>query len=617
VKAHVRVRAARLEDAAVLVLGFLVAVYIGRHVLRADVFEGDAFVHQYWMWHWRDPGLFNDPLTAELRDSSRYPLGYQALFWVGTQVVSPIVFGEWVGVALMALSGWLVFRIARENAAWPPAAWLAAALFLAPYDIHRFSGGFARAFVQPVVLATVLLALRRRPLGAAIVAGGGALLYPPAAVLGVGVVLAGALRWRDGRPAVDGRAAAHAGLALGIALVVLLGPQLVSGAAPAVLSAAQARQFPEFRAGGTLHFFAPTVTEYLRQNRSGFDLRVSGSILALAALALLLARPSTVRLLRGPVRAMPVVSLAAWSVAQLVLFRLYLPHRYTYPLIAFFAIALGVGLLPLWTAVWERRRGRAIVAAAILVAPLLIAAIAVYGFPLGPVDPLSRLWTGAHALVAVAGVALAAAAAVVLARVPGGRGTASAALTAARRPAVGALLSGVTLLGVLVVVPTHPRGGWTCPTGPAVRHIAALPKDAIIAGDPSDLACLPATARRAVVTSTQLAPSYESAYFRDGRARMFALLRAVYGPSADAITQLRTDYGATDLWIKPDGIRAEAAGHGLWRARAKPYAPFVARTIREGPPASLALPVACRRYDDATNEIYDIACLERARARAS
>ena len=74
---------------------------------------------------------------------------------------------------------------------------------------------------------------------------------------------------------------------LGLALVVLAVevPRLLAGGAPAVLSAAEARHFPEFGEHGGLHFFTSSATEYLRQNRSGFDLAVgSGSVLALAAI---------------------------------------------------------------------------------------------------------------------------------------------------------------------------------------------------------------------------------------------------------------------------------------------------------------------------------------------
>ena len=193
----------RAESAAAAFACLLASLFASWRLLRPDVLSDDALVHQYWMWHFRDPQLFNDPLTAELRESSRYPDGYEALFWLASQVADPIAFGEWLGVGLMALSGWLVFRIVREHTDWRPAAWIGAALFLALIEIHRFYGGFPRAFVQPVVLLTVLLAMRGRNSAAALVAGGGALLYPPAAVLAVGVLALSAIRRRRRRSRLD------------------------------------------------------------------------------------------------------------------------------------------------------------------------------------------------------------------------------------------------------------------------------------------------------------------------------------------------------------------------------------------------------------------------------
>src|SRR5215216_1008171 len=174
---------ARLESLAAFAACFAASWLISRNLLRPGVFSADAFVHQFWMWHFRDPQLFTDSMTAELRESARYPAGYQALFWVATQITSPIVFGEWLGVALMAVSSWLIFAIVRDHSSWRPAAWIAAGLFLALIEIHRFYGGFPRAFVHPVVLLTVLLAMRRRHLSAAVVTVGGALFYPTAALL--------------------------------------------------------------------------------------------------------------------------------------------------------------------------------------------------------------------------------------------------------------------------------------------------------------------------------------------------------------------------------------------------------------------------------------------------
>ena len=173
-----RVDADRRENAAAFGACLAASVAASWRLLRPDVLSADALVHLYWMWHWRDPQLFNDPLTAELRHSARYPDGYQALLWVGTHITDPIAFGEWLGIGLMALSGWLVFRIVREHTDWRPAAWIGAGLFLALIEIHRFYGGFPRAFIQPVVLLTVLLALRGHRLAAALCAAAGASRTP-------------------------------------------------------------------------------------------------------------------------------------------------------------------------------------------------------------------------------------------------------------------------------------------------------------------------------------------------------------------------------------------------------------------------------------------------------
>jgi hypothetical protein len=231
---------------------------------------------------------------------------------------------------------------------------------------------------------------------------------------------------------------------------------------------------------------------------------------------------------------------------------------------------------------------------ALLCAPLALCAFAIYAFPLAPAQPV--IAASSTAAVAITAGTLAPAAAFAL-RV---------------RPVVtaGALLSGLMLIAALALLPGHfARGNW-CPQRPVSAFLATLPKDAIIAGDPRDLMCLPATARRPVVISTQLAPSYEAAYFRHARTRMFDDLRAYYGPSTAAIAALGTRYGATDLLVKRDAIRRELAPHGSrWRGDQLPYGAFVRRLLRRGEPAVLHLPAACRRWARGPVEVYDIRCI--------
>jgi hypothetical protein len=566
----------RLEGAAAFAACLAASVVANARLLRPDVVSDDSLVHHFWMRHWQDPGLFNDPLTTQLRESVRYPDGYQALFWLATHAFDPIAFGEWLGVGLMAVSGWLVFRIVREQESWRPAAWIGAALFLSLLGIHRFAGGFPRAFVQPTVLLTVLLAMRGRNAAAAIVAGGGALFYPPAGVLAVVVLAFSAVRGRS----IDARRAAFGGVAAAVLLAAVLVPRLLAGGAPRVMSAAEARAFPEFGPHGTLPFFVDSLTRYLSQNRSGFDLRWSGSILVVAGLVLLAARWRDVRRLAPEVLAMPVASLGAFALAQLVLFQLYLPHRYTYPLVAFFSLAVAVLLRPAWASTGPL----------LLAAPAAVAALAVYAFPLAPPPPPDAMTWIAAALVA--GGALAVALWRSPPRVRGGAGAA----------ATGALLL-VLILGLANGLPR----GHRCPQSPAISYLDSLPKNAVVAGDPRDLMCVPVSAERAVVTSAQLAPSYEAAAFRDGRARMFADLRAVYGATRDAITELSAQYGATHLWIRRDAVPRGAR----WGSEQLPYGRYVHVLLREGEPASLRLPAACRTWKHGPVEVYAIDCIAR------
>lgn len=86
--------------------------------------------------------------------------------------------------------------------------------------------------MHPAVLLTVLLALREQQPLAAFVAAGSSFLYPPAALLAVGMLLVSAVAWRDGRPRVDRRRACFATLAVVVMLAAVLGPQLSGDNSP-------------------------------------------------------------------------------------------------------------------------------------------------------------------------------------------------------------------------------------------------------------------------------------------------------------------------------------------------------------------------------------------------
>jgi hypothetical protein len=186
-----------------------------------------------------------------------------------------------------------------------------------------------------------------------------------------------------------------------------------------------------------------------------------------------------------------------------------------------------------------------------------------------------------------------------------------------RSAAAGAAVTGVVLVVLVLVLPDRLPLGNACPARPATTFMSKrLPKDAIIAGDPRDLMCVVATARRPVVISTQLAPAYEADYFLRGRERMFATLRAYYGHSSAAIADLGARYGADYLWVRRDAVERELAAGGVrWKGGEQPYGRYVRQLLRSGEPAVLNLPAACRRWRLGPAEVYDIGCLG-ASARA-
>jgi hypothetical protein len=582
-----------VEEALVLAIAFAATLRVEWTIVTGpQTYQSDAAVHEFWMRRFQDSGLFGDPLTASLLETGYSPPAFRLLFWLASHVVDPVFFGELLPLVLAPLSVWLVFRIVRAHVAWWPAAWIAGALFLVPWDLHRFSGGHPRAFAQPIVLLTVLLLITRRNLVAALVPALGLLLYPPAGLTAMVVVVLAALDPRR-PPFLNLREARWAGISvLGVGAAALL--TRLTTASQTVISAAAARNYPEFGPQGQMHFFLDSTRDYLSQNYSGFLLQDSGSILAIAFLLLLLVRPRNARLLRWEVWSMPIAALLLFAVAHAVLFRLYLPHRYTYALLPFFCIAIGILLRPAFEWLAGHRR------LALVAAPLfgvVAAALALTVFPLGPRVSASGL--GSWLVDAVPWLAVGFAVGLVLAAADRWRTASRASVGAAA-----ALVAG----SVLVASVAYADGGGgsfpiRCQQPGLYNFLRKLPKDAIIAADPFDSSCIPLGTRRAVVISKKLYQPWALDYFRSIRDRMFLTIEAYYGPSIDAVIQLRKRYGADYIVVRTQG--EERNWDGM-----EPFTSEAERLRRSTPvPAIERLPERCLARGGKEFDVYSLACI--------
>lgn len=587
-----------LEVATLLLVSGLATLRSERKILFDPLtFQTDSQIHEFWMRRFRDPALFDDPLTDALVGTGYGPPLWQFLFRLASPLIDPVAFGELLPLVLQPLACWLVFRIIREHVAWRPAAWFGAVLFLVAWDAHRFSGGHSRAFVQPIVLLAVLLLLRRRNFAAALVPPIGLLLYPPAGLLALAVVILATVD-RRAPLLVDQRRAAAAAVGIATSGAVVLAMRLLAGSNELV-SRAEARQYPEFGENGPMHFFVPSTLEYLQQNYSGFFLGRSGAILAVAAVVLIVVRPKNAALLRWEMWCVPVASLALFAAAHAFLFQLYLPHRYTYPLLPFFAVAVAVTLRPTLEALGRRRLTLYATAVSL---PVALALIALTLFPLGPRLPARHFvsWLIDARLFLAVGLVIGLLVIGALRARAGGKTAAHAAA---------AVIAGALLAAEV----TFAGGGESyhtavCSDSALYDHLGTLPKDAIVAGDPLDVNCIPIAARRPVVISEKLYQPWDREYFMIIRERMFRTVEASYGPSRSAIVELRSRYGA-DYFLVRDPPRARP-----WPGMA-PFSEQFRRLKRgSAPPAALRLPTSCRTWQRGPLRLYDLACVASASA---
>jgi FtsH-binding integral membrane protein len=599
-----RSRAAFLEQALLVILAGLATMRVERIILfTPHVSATDTMLLEYWMRRFQDPGLFQDPLTHALVKTGYVPLGPQAVYWLASNVVDPVRLSAWGVLVLAPLSTWLVFRIVREHTAWIPAAWFAAALFVLSWQNQRFSGTHPRGFAQPIVLLTVYLLMRGRTRWAAAVPAVGALFYPPAALVALAVLFLTAIGARGRRLTVDRRTLIAAAASAAVVLLAYELPRIAGLSSGNLITESVARHYPEFGPNGQVPFFRDSVIKELRANYSGFAVTLGGSILMVMAAVVLALRPANCRLIRKEVWAMGAASLILFGVSWAVLFHLYLPDRYTYPLIPFYCIVIAVSWYPLWNAYGERLRWLLPVLAVGL--PAAVIWFAGSKFDLGLLLPPATLWdTVADGWVIIAcslAVGAVLAAAVYLTRNDRPMGALIVLLCA--------VLAGSLLTGVVTVAGWQTSTGRNCGKDQALySYLRTLPKRAIIAGDPKAIDCVPIETDRAVVISRKLYQPFDYTYLKYVRPRMEDMLRAYYGSSRRAIADLGTRYGATDLVI--DRTLLNAGQPYLRFTKMDPFATVVRQA--EAPPsrrAALHLPRSCEVWSEGDLAVYDIRCV--------
>ena len=319
-----------------------------------DLVQDDARQHVFWMWRFIDPSLFPNDLIADYFQAVA-PAGYKLLYWLFAKAgIDPLLLSKILPAAIGLLIAYLAFQLFLELIPNPLGAFFASVLlgqFVWLKD--DVMSATPRAFVCPLFLAFMLFLVRGRVFACVLVVALQALVYPQAGFVALGVLALRLLKSRERRLCFTRDRRDYI---LFIAAVCIFTAAILPFASSTVrfrpvITREQARTLPEFQQHGRSQFFVRGLSYWTDAPRSG--LLPNGNPPHILALAL--AAPGCLIFARRKFREAVLLqaTLAAvlmWGAAQLFLFKLHLPGRYSQWL---FQILFAIGAAATIAMVWE------------------------------------------------------------------------------------------------------------------------------------------------------------------------------------------------------------------------------------------------------------------------
>ncbi|MEW6494864.1 MAG: hypothetical protein AB1589_20440 [Cyanobacteriota bacterium] len=475
------------------------------------IVQDDAQQHVFWMRRFLDPELFPNDLIADYFQSVAPP-GYKALYQLAAVIgIDPLVFNKWLPLTLGLITTSYCFWLCLQLLPVPATGFISALLLNQSLWLKDdLISGTARAFMYPLFLAFLYYLLRRSLLPCLVALALQGLFYPSAMVISAGILVVRMVRWESGqlRFSSDRQDYLFCATGLGVTLLVLLPLVLQSSPFGPTATVAQARIMPEFADEGRSRFFLHSPFEFwLYADRSGFfpyewsRLPFFYFPVLLLSLGLLLPyqlrHPSRFPLVRqitsniNVLAQIALVSFGLYIAAHALLFKLYLPSRYTqYSIRILTAIAGGIAVIVLLDAIFRwagdrthsqhpKRQLRALIVAALL-------GIALVCYPV---------------LLKVTAVSLPS--------------------------------------SYYYKVGQEPE---------LYKFFLQQPKDTLIASLIPQTDELPTFAKRSVLVSREHALPYHQGYYKQIRQRVMDLMDAQYSPDLKQVQHFIQNYGV-DFWI--------------------------------------------------------------------
>lgn len=520
------------------------------------VVQDDARQHIFWMSRFIDPELFNNDLIADYYESVS-PWGVKTLYQgVAMLGIEPQLFNKFLPGILALIITVFSFAVSLEILPIPFGAFMTTLLF--SQNVWAAQGtisGTAKDFVYPLFFIFLYFWLKRSLWGVCFTLFLGSIFYPPMIL-----IFAGALFWQlwqfkgfIPRLVQDRQVYLFSGISLAVAFMLLVPYVLASSEYGPTVTLEQARNIPQFAAGGRTSFFTDNFWEYWFINiRSGLTLQelfVPDLVIAGLFLPLLFKFPQRFPLLEkinpkiSYLKDLLIPSFGWFFLAHAVLFKLYLPSRYVArSLRVAIILAAGITLMVLLAAVlsWaiDRPTSQAKAIAAQSVTALLI--ILLVGNPFSEKK-------------------------------------------------------------FLYVTGTYPE---------LYEFIKEQPKDTLIASLTDEADNIASFTDRSVLSSREHAIPYHMGYFQPLRQRLFDLIEAQYTPDLSLAKDFLKRYGI-DLWlIEKSSFNVPYLADNRWLSDQQPVTQEAIKQLEQGTiPAIALLQDICTVFQDDRYALLESGCI--------
>jgi hypothetical protein len=302
------------------------------------VVADDVRQHVFWMFRFIDPRLFpNDPVADYFQSIA--PPGFAALYrFLAAFGIDPLLASKLIPFGLGLLTAAYFFGAALRILRYPATAALATILVCQCLWLSSdLCSATPRAFFYPLFCAFLYHQGRNHRVAVVATVLLQALFFPPGALISLGIVVLDLVHFENGWPIFSRKLRSYLFFIAALVFTLLaLVPYLHTAEKfGPIVSYSQAREMTEFAPGGRVPFFYPDFWNYWMHGAGGLHIQSRPSWLFAAFLWPIFARLRSSSLSRRMgagaqlLAQIAASALVLFAISHALLFRLYLPSRYT------------------------------------------------------------------------------------------------------------------------------------------------------------------------------------------------------------------------------------------------------------------------------------------------